>query len=161
MRKYLEQEMLAESLRGRVRYNCTTFVGMDGCRFFSIYIDKMPVKNFSWETVNTYFIENGYKKNSNPIGSREYWDEFYPLVYDVPMESRTEYTDAEFCESLEKYRNQSISDSINSENPMVRMFAVLDRRIGKRTLADLKVRIDDQPEWLKLFYRLRIDSERV
>ncbi|WP_442861330.1 hypothetical protein [Butyrivibrio sp. XB500-5] len=31
MRKYLENEMLADSLRGRVRYNCTAYVGMDVC----------------------------------------------------------------------------------------------------------------------------------
>lgn len=29
MRKYLEQEMLAESLKGRVRYGCTAYPGMD------------------------------------------------------------------------------------------------------------------------------------
>jgi hypothetical protein len=39
MRKYLEQEMIAESLRGRVRYGCTAYVGMDGCRIFEICID--------------------------------------------------------------------------------------------------------------------------
>lgn len=27
-RKYLEKEMLAESLSGRVRYNCTAYPGM-------------------------------------------------------------------------------------------------------------------------------------
>lgn len=59
MRKYLEQEMIADCLKGRVRYNCTTYTGMDGCRIFEIFIDKKLVKQFSWETVNTYFINNG------------------------------------------------------------------------------------------------------
>ena len=31
MRKYLEEDMLARSLRGRVRYGCTRYVGMDLC----------------------------------------------------------------------------------------------------------------------------------
>ena len=51
-----------------------------------------------------------------------------------PLETRTEYTDEEFCEALEKYRNQDIKESIASENPLLRMFAVLGRKIGKRTL---------------------------
>ena len=161
MRKYLEQEMLAESLSGRVRYNCTTFVGMDGCHIFSIHIDEKTAKRFSWETVNTYFIENGYKAEPEHFGTIGYWEEFPILLNTVPMEARTEYTDEEFCEALEKYRNQSIRDSINSENPIVRMFAVLDRRIGKRTLAGLKNTIEEQPEWLQRFYRLRIDSECI
>lgn len=134
MRKYLEQEMLAECLCGRVRYICTSYVGMDGCHIFEIYIDDKLVKQFSWETVNTYYIKNGYKKNSNPVGIREYWDEFWFLMDTVPIEYRTEYTDNEFCEALENYRNQSIKDSITSKNPLERMFAMLDRRIGKRIL---------------------------
>jgi hypothetical protein len=60
MRKYLEEEMLAESLQGRVRYGCTAYVGMDGCRIFEICIDGKQIKRFSWETVNSYFIDNGY-----------------------------------------------------------------------------------------------------
>lgn len=34
MRNYLEDEMIAETLRGRIRYNCTAYVGMDGDRVF-------------------------------------------------------------------------------------------------------------------------------
>ncbi len=161
MRKYLEQEMLAECLRGRIRYNCTAYVGMDGCRIFEIYIDNKLVKQFSWETVNSYFINNGYKKELNPVGIREYWDEFWPLMDTVPMKSRTEYTDEEFCDALGKYRNQSIKDSINSENPLERMFAILDRRIGKRTIAHIKESLEKQPEWLQILYRLRLDSESI
>lgn len=65
MRKYLEQEMLAEYLKVRIRYGCTTYKGMDGCKVFEISVNGKRVKRFSWETVNTYFIKNGYKQNSN------------------------------------------------------------------------------------------------
>lgn len=161
MRKYLEKEMLAQCLHGRVRYNCTSYVGMDGCYIFEIYIDNKLVKQFSWETVNTYFFDNGYKKNLNPFGIGEYWDEFWSLMDTVPMESRSEYTDTELCDALERYRNQTIKDSIESENPLERMFAILDRRIGKRTIAYIKESLDKQPEWLQSFYCLRLDSENI
>ena len=62
MRKYLEQEMLADSLHGRIRYGCTSYVGMDGCRIFEVCVDGVQVKRFSWETVNTYFINSGYRQ---------------------------------------------------------------------------------------------------
>lgn len=77
------------------------------------------------------------------------------------MQSRTEYTDNEFCDALEKYRNQSIKDSIHSENPIERMFAILDRRIGKRTITYIKESLENQPEWLQFFYCLRLDSENI
>lgn len=155
MRKYLEEEMLDDTLKGRIRYGCTAYVGMDGCRIFEICIDGVQVKRFSWETVNSYFIENGFTKNKNPKGVSEYWAEFWQLLDKLPMNARTEYTDEEFCNALEQYRNQNIQDSIFSENPLVRMFAVLDRRLGKRTLEKLKNTVSDQPEWLQQFYLLR------
>lgn len=161
MRRYLEQEMLAECLSGRIRYNCTSFVGMDGCHIFEIHIDGKMVKQFSWETVNTYFTRNGYTKNSNPVGIKEYWEDFWSLMATVSIQSRSEYTDNEFCDALEKYRNQNIKNSIDSENPIERMFAILDRRVGKRTLENIKRSLEIQPEWLQFFYRLRLDSENL
>lgn len=159
MRKYLEQEMLAESLRGRIRYGCTSYVGMDGGHIFEICIDGKQFKRFSWETVNSYFIDNGYTNNKNPSGTREYWAEFWTLLDKYPLTNRTEYTDEEFCEALEKYRNQDIQDSLSSNNPLIRMFSILDRRVGKRTLAKLKIELDNQPQWLRQIYLLRVDAD--
>ena len=106
MRKYLEKKMLAESLHGRVRYGCTRYVGMDGCHIFEVCIDGVQMKRFSWETVNTYFIKNGYKDGSHPFGVGEYWDGFWALLDEVPLQARTEYTDDEFCGALKEYRNR-------------------------------------------------------
>ena len=74
---------------------------------------------------------------------------------------RFEYTDDEFCDALAKYRNQTIKDSINSDNPLERMFAILDRRLGKRTLLSIKETLDEQPNWLQFFYNLRLESEHI
>lgn len=161
MRKYLEQDMLAKSLRGRIRYGCTTYVGMDGCRIFEVCIDGKQVKRFSWETVNTYFIDNGYTEKPHPSSISEYWEDFWLLLEKLPINQRSEYTDGEFCDALDLYRNQEIQDSINSSNPLVRMFSVLDRRIGKRTLIKIYENIEEQPEWLRQFYRLRIEAEKI
>lgn len=157
MRKYLEREMLAESLHGRVQYGCTAYVGMDGCRIFEIRVDGKQFKRFSMETVNTYFISMGLKKD--PAGY--YWDEFWELYRKYPMQDRTEYDDEEFCNALAVYRNQSIQDSIRAENPLIRMFAILDRRIGKRTLIKIKEAAPHQPDWLNALYQIRLDAEHL
>ena len=159
MRKYLEQEMLADSLRGRVRYNLTSFKGMDGFGFFELYIDGEQTKCFSLETVNSYFIKNKFKSIDNPSGYFDYWSEFWPLLDKYPVTERTEYTDEEFCNALEHYRNQDIQDSLYSNNPIIRMFAIFDRRVGKRTLNKLKSELNKQPEWLQSIYLIRFDAE--
>ncbi len=157
MRKYLEEDMLAESLHGKIRYGCTSYIGMDGWCVFEVCIDGTSVKRFSLETVNSYFIDGGYKQD--PHG--QYWEEFWQLLKKYPLSDRTEYTDEEFCESLKIYRNQDIQDSISSENPLVRMFAVLDRRTGKRTLLKISTTLNEQPEWLRCFYKLRFEAESI
>ena len=102
MRKYLEQEMLAESLRWRVRYNCTSYPGMDGCRLFELYVDGALAKRFSWETVNSDFIRRGEKELTDPHGTMEYWAEFWPTLSRIPVQERAEHTDDEFCDALER-----------------------------------------------------------
>ena len=48
---------------------------------------------------------------------------------------------------------------LNSDNMLVRMLAILDRRIGKRTLEKIKQNTEELPEWLQFFYKLRFDNE--
>ena len=160
MRKWLEKEMLADSLQGRIRYGCTTYPEMDNCRIFEICVDNKTIKQFSWATVNSYFVANGCKPIQNPHGQIEYWDEFWSTLEQYPISQRTEYTDREFCDALAQYRKQDIAGSLQCENPIVRMFAILDRRVGKRSLAKLQADLHTQPEWLQAFYRLRADAEK-
>jgi len=54
-----------------------------------------------------------------------------------------------------------INKAVENINPLVRMFAVLDRRVGKRTLVKLKLSVDRQPEWLRYFYLLRLSAENI
>ena len=160
MRKFLEQDIIAETLKGRIRYNCTFYPQTDGCGVFEIYIDNRIAKRFSLETVNTYFIGNGClnkNKLKKPSSESEYWEGFLEILAACPPKNRTEYTDSEFCEALKEYRNQPIQKSISSENAIVKMFALLDRRIGLRTLERECNRIS--PEWLKQFYKLRLNAE--
>ena len=159
MRKYLESELLADSLRGRVRYNCTAYVGMDGCHVFEIYFDNKIFKRFSWETVNSYFLDMKYAEKTEPMSISEYWDGFWDLMEKYPMNTRTEYTDNEFAKALETYRNTDIMECIRSDDPIVRMFAILDRRVGKRTLEKIADNIDSEPNWLQEVYAFRTKKE--
>ncbi len=155
MRKYLEKEMLADSLKGRIRYGCTKYICMEGSRIFEVCIDDKQVKRFSWETLQTYLKENGDNEYERS------WCQLWYYVRDNSVESRDVYVDIDFCDALTEYRNQDIKISLQSNNPIVRMFAILDRRVGKRTLEKLKESVAEQPEWLKRFYLLRLEAENI
>ncbi len=159
MRRYLERDMLALRLRGRVQYRCTTYPGMDGDCVFEIWIDGALAKRCALETVNSYFLEVGRKKTAAFYGKSEYWNEFWLLLNRICVQDRPAHSDDEFCEALSCYRNQKIQKSLSAENPLVRMFAILDRRVGKRTLLQEMDALERQPPWLRAFYLLRFSAE--
>ena len=57
------------------------------------------------------------------------------------------------------FDQQSIEMSLKSENLIVRIFAVLDRRVGKRRLALMKESIAEEPDTFREFYAIRMKAE--
>lgn len=155
MRKYLEKEMLADSLQGRIQYVCTSYPNMDDFKIFEIRVDGKMQKQFSWETAA--FRKYHGQKNVNV---NEAWHEFH-IQIGKQLDSKEDFADEEFCDALALYRSLPIGEAIACENLLVRMFAILDRRVGKRTLEKLSENVGEQPEWLQYFYLLRFNAEGI
>ena len=64
-----------------------------------------------------------------------------------------------FYNAFAEFDNQSIEESLDSDDLIVRIFAVLDRRIGKRRLALMKETIANEPETFQEFYAIRAKAE--
>lgn len=64
-----------------------------------------------------------------------------------------------FYNAFHAYQNSSINESLLSPDPVVRLFAILDRRVGKRRLQAMALEVEKQPEWLQIFYRLRLAAD--
>ena len=65
----------------------------------------------------------------------------------------------DITDAIRIYTQSPISVSLEHDNPIVRLFAVLDYRVGKRTLLKLADTIECQPQWLQFFYHLRLEAE--
>lgn len=52
------------------------------------------------------------------------------------------------------FDNQSIEESLNSGNPLVRILALLDGRVGKRRLLALGSKMEQELPWVRVFYIL-------
>ena len=144
MKKYLEQEMLCHELKGRISYHYEVYPKFgytSAC--FTLLLDGHVVKTFRLMYAYARLMNQG-----KLITGQYLWS--------IPQLERDEYEDYEFAQALKAYRNQPIQESLKSNDPIVRMFAILDRRVGKRTLARLKDSIDEQPEWLRYLYTVRI-----
>lgn len=144
MKKRLERDYLCEKLQGRVQYHCEVYPKWsDGSACFHVMLDGVTIKKF------------GFFASSARLG----WPHGH--IGSIPMSARDEYSDEEFAESLAAYRNQPIADSLNSPNPIQRMFAIVDRRVGKRTLQRMAMNVNDQPEWLRTLYLARMAAENI
>ena len=64
-----------------------------------------------------------------------------------------------FYKAFHEFDNQSIEKSLASENPLVRIFALLDRRLGKRRLLALEKSMEQELEWVRAFYVIRMQAE--
>ena len=57
------------------------------------------------------------------------------------------------------YHIESIEQSLVSENPLVRIFSLLDRRLGKRRLLALEESMEQELDWVRAFYVTRMQAE--
>lgn len=69
--------------------------------------------------------------------------------------------DANFIHSLTIFLKTDIAESLHSDNYLLRIFAYLDRRVGKRTLIKIKDEVETLPEWVKQFYQIRCKEEGI
>ncbi len=158
MRKYLEEDMLAPCLRGRVRYDCTAYPQANySSRMFMLHVDGEIVRRFCIEEACRWFVETGRIPWEKDQLITERWRAFWQMLPQTPPSARDAYTDDEFCDALAAYRQQDVQTSLHSDDPIVTMLALLDRRLGQRTWRAL--RMEDRPAWLQRMYRLRGDAE--
>ena len=64
-----------------------------------------------------------------------------------------------FYAAFQEFDNQSIESSLESANQLVRIFAILDRRVGKRRLEAMWESLIREESILRDFYFLRLDAE--
>ena len=61
----------------------------------------------------------------------------------------------DFGNAMRTYLDLSIDDALASTNPLIKAFAIIDRRVGKRRLLKLEISETDIP-LIRAFYSLRL-----
>lgn len=150
-------ERMAQSLKGRVVYDfeyCRpkyrteppanpkchcTFCSYN--RFFKIIIDK----NREVMIANS----NVYYKSAR-----------YPTEEEKRRKGLFEISDVTYAMHL--YLNVwSVEQCLSWENPVAYLFAVLDRRVGKRRIKKIYEERMNKPKWIQEFICLRAEGERI
>lgn len=129
-------ELMSENIRGRVDFHCVSYRNQDGIGRCYITIDKNEVLNMC------------------DIKSK---------VYQLPMNtvSNENISQIQFFDTLHHYFMNSIEESMKSDDVITNILVLLDRRLGKRSLLNMKNQMADAPEIIQSFYKLRCDAENI
>lgn len=65
----------------------------------------------------------------------------------------------DFFDALEQYLNSPIEGSLSSNDMIVKILAMVDRRVGKRTLRKLQDTMEYENESVQYFFKLRCEVE--
>ncbi|MDP4153927.1 MAG: hypothetical protein Q8865_10910 [Bacillota bacterium] len=157
MRKVLEQDNICDSLKGRIQYFATRYrkshdqegrvaIRLDGNEIFqSCYYD--------WQSKRDMLVKNNVISKKQ---AESYWDKV-----DLETKNHGGFDQYGFYEAFHEYQNRSIEESLSFFDPIVRLFAILDKRTGKRRLLNMIPEMESKPEWLKVFFKLRLESEGI
>ena len=143
MRKKLEQDYLAEPLRGHIRYFVTTYKhSPDQEGRVAILLDDREI--FGGNYWNAWPDEILYPDED-------------PFV--MMMQCYEGLNQRDFYEAFHLFDTQPVQQSLCSENRIVRLFAVLDRRVGRRTLMKLRDSLSTQTPAFRKLYEIRMQAE--
>lgn len=156
IRQKLEQDYLAESLRGRLTYYAVTYrESHDREGRFALRLDGAEI--FSSSYFDRWQARCDAEREMTAAGdTADLWRRSW--------EKATEnggFDQKTFYRAFAEFDSQSVAESLASENAVVRMLALLDRRIGKRMLEKLRVPMQQAPQWLQMIYYIRLEAEHM
>ena len=164
-------DLLCESLKDKISYFYTSYHEVHNAYGrATINYNKKELVAFSW--VEMYAqerdISEQYKKmHSVPSAHVDFEGSMqaYRIANDTVTKEKwmpnCTLCEADFINSLTIYLKTDIAVSLNSDNYLLRVFAYMDRRVGKRTLIKIKDDVEKLPDWVKQFYRIRCDADGI
>lgn len=154
------EESLCNSLKDRITYFLTRYHKVhDAYGRASIRFDGKELICFSW--IEMYQKEHEISKinKKNPDFSYKEAEDTLKSVWD----KNCTYDDMDFIDAVQKFFHLPIQDALLSDNYIIKVLAILDRRVGKRTLKRISISMEylNYPDWVQQFYLLRLDCAQI
>ena len=156
IRKRMESEYLAESLKGDISYFATSYSRSPD------HEGRAAIRYKGKEIIKGCYYHNWTKAESFPKDEKyeRRMSEEFAFMDDTAIKLGV-FDQTCFYKAFDEFDNQSIEKSLYSDNLLVRIFAVLDRRVGKRKLISMKESIENEPDSIKEFFAIRMNAEGI
>ena len=148
-------ECLCDSLRNRVTYFLTRYHEVhNSYGRAAIRLDGKELVIFSW--IDMYKQDSDINERWKETGI---WDGD-TLELKNKWEKEGILSDWDFLQAATDFLQMPIEEALTSSNCLIHIFAILDRRVGKRTIKQIKdsEKYKTYPEWVQQFYKLRFES---
>lgn len=146
--------LLCKPLKDRITYFLTRYHDVrNAYGRAAVLLDKKELAGFSW--IEMYHRENEISRlHSNGLSFKDAEESLKP-----EWDKSCTYCETDLLFAAVSFLQMPISDALKSNNYIIRIFAILDKRVGKRTLQAIKSEnsFNALPEWVKQFYELRFN----
>ena len=158
IRKKLENDYLCPALRGRIQYFATSYSkSHDHEGRAAIRLDGIEIlRSNYYDYYQNYW--NRYQALRREGAGEDDPKKPFQLANEGALNDGC-FDQWFFYEAFGIFDNQSIEKSLVSENPLVRIFALLDRRLGKRRLLAMAKTMEQELDWFRVFYVIRMEAE--
>jgi hypothetical protein len=170
--KKLLESLLADSLKGHLEFYVTRYRSGGG---ISNYLERAWITWQGKELVNfatsswwneyaelTIQIERANNVTKPGIYKHPRWwsecSKFSREHAEDLLYKKSSFTCYDFLHASAQYLDLSIDDALQSDDPIIRALAMLDRRVGKRRLAKMEL-IEAEHPLVRQFYNLRSEAE--
>lgn len=148
-------DLLCDSLKNKISYFYTSYHEVHNAYGrATINFEKKEMAAFSWvemyeqEYEMSQLYQEGKKSSCAEMEKKKWMPE-------------GKLCEIDFINSITIYLKTDVTSSLSSDNYLLRVFAYMDRRVGKRTLVRIKDDVENLPEWVKRFYRIRCEADGV
>ena len=147
------QDLLCDSFKGRLTYFLTRYHRVhNSYGRASIRLDGMELAVFDWPEITKQEtdLHDLWKQTGKWLPDDKELNEKW--------NSDCTLSDYDFVNAAVEFLQMNITDALKSEKLLIRVLAVLDRRVGKRTLDKIKSEGEylGYPAWARQFFELRI-----
>ncbi|MBQ6020378.1 MAG: hypothetical protein IJL26_09400 [Clostridia bacterium] len=157
LKKRLES-LLCDDFQGRISYFLTRYHDMHNAYGrAAVRLDGRELVRFSW--TDMYRQEADVSELWRGKGQADWNDPALKEKWDADGT----FCEMDFLRAAAGFIDLPISEALGSEDYIIRIFAILDRRIGKRTLDAIREKGEylTWPDWVKQFYLLRLGERTV
>lgn len=146
-------DLLCDSLKDKITYFYTSYHEVHNAYGrATINYEKKEIAAFSW--VEMYEQE----RDVSACWRKGEFVSCEKMEREVWM-SECRLCETDFINSITIYLKTDVTSALSSDNYLLRVFAFMDRRVGKRTLMKIKEEADALPDLVKQFYHLRCEAD--